>query len=77
MFKRDSSPSSSTIGLRGVGSLFEHEEHDQVDDEEEDDGGFEDEHPAVGLVVLEELVKVIESADFFVDEAMPFAEVKA
>lgn len=59
-----------------VDSLLQHDNHNQIDDEEQDNGRFEDEHPAVGLVVVEKLVEVVERFDFFVDVFMPFGEVK-
>ena len=50
------------------------EEHDQVDDEEQDDGDFEHEHVAVVAVGLEELVEVVEGFEFFVGGFVPVAD---
>lgn len=58
-----------------VGAGFE--EHEEVDDEEEDDGRFEDEHPAIVAVGLEELVEFVEGLEFFVDGFLPVGEVEA
>lgn len=63
-------------GLNGK-SVAAAEEHDEVDDEKEDDGGFEDEHVAVVAVALEELVELVEGFEFFVVGALPVGEVEA
>lgn len=52
------------------------EEEDEIDDEEEDDGGFEPEHEPVVAVLLEEFVEAVERAEFFVDGAVPVAQVE-
>ena len=51
----------------GLGSAgFVCEEEDEIDDEEENDGGFEPEHEPVIAVLLEEFVEAVERAEFFV-----------
>jgi len=52
------------------------DEEDDVDDEEEAHGDFEDEEVAVEAVGLEELVEVVEGFEFFVDGFVPFGEVE-
>jgi hypothetical protein len=39
--------------------LHSHEEHDEVNDEEQHSRDFEDERPAIVLVVLEQLIKIV------------------
>src|ERR1700722_9042550 len=61
-----------------MGSMLQaREEDDEVYDEEQDDGAFQDEHPARVLVLLEELVEVVQSFEFAVDGAVPIAEMEA
>ena len=57
-------------------SLQPHEEDDQINDEEQDDGGFQDQHSAVGLVVVEKLIQVVEGLEFFVNCPVPVREVE-
>ena len=52
-------------------------EHDQVDDEQQDDGDFQDQHEAVVAVALEELVEVVEGLELVVDGVVPVGEVEA
>jgi hypothetical protein len=49
----------------------------QIHDDQQDDRRFQDHHPTVILVVLQELVKIIEGFKFLVDGAMPIGQVKA
>ena len=70
-------PACRLLPAAGTSLLFEsHNQHDEVDDEEQDDGDFEQEHPAVIVILLEKLVHVVEGLEFFVDGAVPVGEVK-
>ena len=50
--------------------------HDEVDDEQKHDGDLQREHPAVHAVLVEELVKLVEGLEFFVDGVMPVGQVE-
>src|SRR2546430_17595472 len=52
------------------------EEQNQVNDEQQHNGCLEHEHPAIGLVVLEQLVKIGQRLELFVDGPVPVAEVE-
>jgi len=52
------------------------EEHHDIDDEEDDDGDLECEHPAVGLVVLQHFVEFADGAELVIDGAVPVAGVE-
>src|SRR5678815_3587990 len=54
-----------------------HEENDEIDDEEQDDGGFQDEHPTIVLIVLQDLVEITERLQLLFHGLMPIAQVKA
>jgi hypothetical protein len=47
-----------------------HHQNHQVNDEQQHDGRFQNEHPTVGLVVLERLVKVVERLELAVLEKL-------
>ena len=69
-------------GFRNVGKqssfpLQPHEEDHQINDEQQHDGGFEYHHPAVVLVMLQELVEIIERLEFAIDGPMPFGKVES
>ena len=53
------------------------EKNHQIDNEQQHDGRFQQEHPAVGLIVIQELIQVIESLQFTCDSAMPITEMEA
>ena len=69
----------SKIGImrRKSLSLQPHDQNHQIDNEEQHDGGLENDHPAIVLVVLEELIEIVERLELAVDRSMPVAEMKA
>ena len=57
-----------SLGQASGHPLFQsHDQDHQVDDEQQHDGQFQHQHPAVGLVVMQELVEVIQRAELVVD----------
>ena len=52
------------------------DQEDQVDNEKQHDGGLEDHHPAIGLVLVKDLVKVIEGFEFLFDRALPVRQME-
>lgn len=50
----------SPRGKGGSPGFDAEEEDDQVDDEKQHDRHLEEQHPAVGAVVVEQLVKIVE-----------------
>src|ERR1700679_1843314 len=76
------SPSLNSIcfGFTRGGSLsmfHAHEQHHQVNHEEQHDGDFQDNHHAVVLIVLEQLVEVVQRLELAVHGAMPVAEMES
>ena len=53
-----------------------HEDH-EIDYEQQDDRDLKDEHPTIGLVVIEQLIEVVEGLEFAVDGLVPITQVKA
>src|SRR5678816_4173450 len=53
----------------------EHQKH-EIDDEQQHNGGFQNQHPPVRAVVLQELVKIVEGLEFLIDGAVPVRQVK-
>src|SRR5690348_8404687 len=60
----------------GSGMLQSHEEKNQINDEQQDNRSLQHQHPAVGLVVLEQLVEVVEGFEFDVDGPVPVAQME-
>src|SRR5437870_13896627 len=52
------------------------EQHHQVDDEQQHDGDFEGEHPAIHLVLLMQAVEVVHRAQLLVDGAVPVGQME-
>ena len=74
----DSNPFSGLWRRVQARSTFESDEkQNQIDNEQQHNGRFEDQHQAIGLVVLEQLIQVVERLEFFVDRPVPIAQMKA
>ena len=59
-------------GKRKKSVTFEAEKKDyQVNDEQENDCDFEDKHPSIALIVIQQLVKVIEGLELVIYGFMP------
>ena len=54
-----------------------HEQHDQIQDEQQYDGRFEDQHPAVDLVLLVQAVEAVQRILFASHDPVPVAEVES
>src|SRR2546421_4165324 len=52
------------------------EEHDQVDHKKQDDGAFQQEHPAIVLIVFKELIQVVQRFELLIDGAMPVGQME-
>src|SRR5687768_9811334 len=61
----------------GTVSVAEADKKDnQIDDEEQDNGPFQNQHPAVGPVMLQKLIKIIQRLEFLIDRPVPVREVE-
>src|SRR5262249_34839073 len=45
--------------------------------EQQHDGDFQDEHPTVRLVMVQQLIQIIQSLQFAIDSSVPISEVEA
>src|SRR5258708_12572345 len=48
----------------------------QIDDEEQHNGHFENEHPTIRLVMIEQLVQVVEGLQLAVNGSMPIRQME-
>ena len=62
--------------MAGLPGLDAKKQDHEVDHKQQHDCHFEDEHPTIGLIVIEQLVKVVECLQLFVDRPVPIAKVK-
>src|SRR5436190_19658289 len=49
----------------------------KIDHKQQNNRNFQDQHPPVGLVVIEQLVQIIQGLQLVVDSAMPVGEMKS
>ncbi len=52
------------------------QQYDQVNDEQQNDRDFQNHHPTVGLVLLEQLVEIRQRLELAFDVPVPFTQVK-
>src|SRR5882724_6062208 len=52
------------------------DQQDKVDDEQQYNRDFQDQHPSVGLVMIEQLIQIIERLKFSMDRPVPIGQVK-
>ena len=48
------------LGMGEVSTFESQEKQNQIDNEQQHNGRFEDQHQAIGLVVLQQLVKIVQ-----------------
>ena len=64
-------------GVQSRSTFESDEKQQQIDNEQQHNGRFEDQHQAIGLVVLQQLVKIVQRLQFFIDRPVPIAQMKA
>jgi hypothetical protein len=62
-------------GHRSPQSYSREQQYD-IDDEQQDDRGFEHDHPEIGPVLVEKLVEVGQSPELDIDDLVPVAQVE-
>src|ERR1017187_6192042 len=70
-------PCSLWMSIQPLGSLQPKEQNHQVNHEQQNDGHFQNQHPAVGLDVVEQLVEVVQRLQFAPDGFVPVGQMKS
>src|SRR5438094_7403364 len=74
---RKTLPPRYLVGYASCSAFESDEEQNQINHEQQHNGRFEDQHQAIGLIVLEQLVQIVERLEFFINCAVPIAKMKA
>src|SRR5713226_5050841 len=74
----ESARQGASVKLAVCSMPFESKEKNhQVDDEQQHDRHFQDQHPAVGLVMIQQLIEIIQGFQFPVHRSVPIAQMKS